>query len=121
MLVRSHGACLLLPTLALIAGTLSITGCLFDWDEGEGTGGNGTSLVTTTDTSSSSTGGAGGAAPLSPFYRDGTRLEATYTDFGGGATAFTGWFDTELGIRCSFQPFATGDVACVPAANDAST
>lgn len=48
------------------------------------------------------------------FYHEGSRLKANYTDYGGGATQFNGWFDTTLGENCRFSRFSSGEIACIP-------
>ena len=127
-----------IANLGLLASLGAFAGCFaLDWDyEGPAGGGGAAASSSSSSAESGSTaasgaggagagggdaGGAGGGGEASPFFGDGSRLEANYFDYGGGARQFLDWFDTTLGVSCSFQRFATGDIACVPPANDAST
>lgn len=53
---------------------------------------------------------------LGPQFESGHRLVADYIEADGGAQLFQGWFDTELGVPCSFgvSESPSGKTACVP-------
>jgi len=41
-------------------------------------------------------------------------LRARVLDGGGGATAFTDWFDSKLGVNCAFYTASDGKLRCLP-------
>jgi len=49
----------------------------------------------------------------------GSRLAVEWWETADGALQFRGVFDTRLGAECTFQPDATGAIACVPAGGTA--
>jgi len=58
-------------------------------------------------------GGALPGGPTAPLAESGTRLRARYTDAGGGARRFDGWYDRELGSACTFMIAADGVNRCL--------
>lgn len=51
---------------------------------------------------------------IAPPFRSGSRLRARYLDGGVGARELLAWFDTELGVECSFQFGPDGELRCMP-------
>jgi hypothetical protein len=70
------------------------------------------SLVLAATTYASS--GAAASGPALPGVVSGSRLRAKIRDGGGGAVRFAGWFDTELGVPCSFVLARDGQLRCLP-------
>lgn len=77
---------------------------------GEGTGGDGQGGAP----SSSSTGTPGGG------FEAGSRLKVRAIVADDGARQPVGWFDSELGVECSFRPDAVGSTRCLPLAHNAT-
>jgi hypothetical protein len=49
----------------------------------------------------------------------GSRVRAMFYDGGGGALLFRGWFDSELGIPCTFTRARNGVMRCLPSGQPA--
>ena len=65
---------------------------------------------------------SGGApAPGSALFGivSGSRVRAMFYDGGGGALLFRGWFDSELGIPCTFARTRNGTMRCLPSGQPA--
>lgn len=53
------------------------------------------------------------AGPTAPLAESGTRLRARFTDAGGGARRFDGWYDSQLGSACTFMIADDGVYRCL--------
>jgi hypothetical protein len=61
------------------------------------------------------TGGAGGGgATVPPDWVSGSRLRARVQTAPDGAKAFVGWYDSQLGINCTFGVATDGVERCLP-------
>lgn len=49
-----------------------------------------------------------------PGYVDGARLKMAVLRADDGATSPHGWWDTDLGVPCTFQPASDGQTRCLP-------
>ena len=69
--------------------------------------------------------GCGGSGTFPPtsgvLYRSGSRLHARFTDGGGGARRFDGWYDSQLATPCSFRLAEDGVKRCIPMADTVDT
>lgn len=91
------------PAIGLVVALFAVAmaGCGDDAGSG-GAGGAG-----------AGTGGAGAAPSPLPF-GSGSRLRAEVLDGGGGALQFSGFVDTELGVRCWLLETSGGVQRCAP-------
>lgn len=55
-----------------------------------------------------------GPGPEAETFKSGTRLRAVVLDAGGGARSFQYWYDTTLGVECTFEYAWDGEVYCLP-------
>ena len=78
---------------------------------------------TTSPTTTASTGaggdgqggdGAGGGNMQALGYENGSRLRARVLSGADGSKQFYGWWDTSLGLQCSFLPADDGSHRCLP-------
>ena len=66
-------------------------------------------------------GGPDGATEaVIPPFSSGTRLRAMVVEAAGGATAWNGWYDTQLGAACAFTLARDGKQRCLPNENISS-
>jgi hypothetical protein len=64
-------------------------------------------------------GGAPAPGPALVGVVSGSRVRAMFYDGGGGALLFRGWFDSELGIPCTFARTRNGQMRCLPSGQPA--
>ncbi len=75
---------------------------------GEGAGGSG---------ANGAGGGSGGSATRPRLVQSGSRLRAVVYRGADGSQHPTGaWFDTQLGVECTFRTASDGQIRCVPSA-----